>query len=171
MKSFIGKNTLYKILSIIKSDLTNNHNHDTRYYTEEEVNNLLQEQKNEILNKKTVSFHSTGEEITITEGYKDINVCSLTNLSSGFYLFFYHTWVNHYKYSVSSNLYLNNSLLCTNNFSGSSDERYWCRICGISASELQPSSIIKATLNIGLPRGESVTGSCALFAIKLKDNN
>ena len=62
MKTFIGKNTLYKILSIIKSDLTNNHNHDTRYYTEEEVNNLLQEQM-----KKHTFQHITLTQISNTK--------------------------------------------------------------------------------------------------------
>ena len=48
MKNIISKTTLYELMKLFKTNITNNHNHDNRYYTEEEVLSLLNKQKEEI---------------------------------------------------------------------------------------------------------------------------
>lgn len=120
------------------------------------------------INATVITNSNTGS-VTITEGYKDIECCKLTNLQPGFYLVYSHVWVSHYQYAVASDMFLNNSLLCVLTFPGGSDNRYWCRIVGISTCSIASASdVLRANLNVGIPAGTSVPGSCMITAIRLK---
>ena len=119
--------------------------------------------------ENTVEMYTGLGDLLFSEGYKDIESCRVSNLSPGFYLVYSHTWVSHYQYAVESTLYLNGSLLCVTTFPGSSDNRFWCRVVGVSACTVTSTEdILRANTKIGLPEGESVKGSCTITAIRMK---
>lgn len=70
MKNIISKNTLYELMKLFKTNITNNHNHDNRYYTESEVLSLLNRQKEEIENLRnelTTKINNTINSVTSLE--------------------------------------------------------------------------------------------------------
>lgn len=119
--------------------------------------------------ENTVAMYTGLGEAVFSEGYKDIGHCRLTSLPPGFYLVYSHTWVSHYKYAVASSLFLNGSLLCSTTFPGGSDNRFLCRVVGVSSCQVASTGdALRVNTNIALPEGESVKGSCTITAIRLK---
>ena len=117
----------------------------------------------------TVYSRSNTQSATFTEGYKDVELCRLSNLQPGFYLVYTHTWVSHYQFAVASDLFLNGTLLCATVFPGGVDNRFWCRIVGVSSCQINAASdALHVNASVGLPAGQSVPGSCMITAIRLK---
>ena len=107
--------------------------------------------------------------MTFAEGYKGTETCRISNLQPGFYLVYIYTWVDHYQFAVSSDLFLNGNLLCATTFPGGGDSRFWCRIVGTSSCQINDESdALHVNASVGLPSGQSVTGSFTITAIRLK---